>query len=57
MKIYLKRKLPTLGFNMRVPQIEMANEVLDMIKNKKKCLIFLVYKCSLIFLYKCTLEG
>lgn len=34
-----KTKLPNLGFNIREPQLEMAEEILEMVKNKNKCLI------------------
>lgn len=34
-----KKKLPSLGFNIRQPQLEMANEILEMVKNRKKCLV------------------
>jgi len=34
-----KGKLTDLGFSIREPQLEMANEVLEMVKNRRKCLV------------------
>lgn len=34
-----KNKLPSLGFKVRKPQLEMAEEILEMCKNRNKCLI------------------
>lgn len=34
-----KTRLPSLGFHVRQPQLEMANDILDMVKNKNKCLV------------------
>ncbi|MCZ8542345.1 hypothetical protein [Psychrobacillus psychrodurans] len=34
-----KKKLPLLGLSVREPQLEMADEILGMVKNRSKCLI------------------
>ncbi|MDF9596630.1 ATP-dependent DNA helicase [Bacillus cereus] len=34
-----KNKLPSLGFNVREPQLEMVKEILEAVKNENKCLV------------------
>lgn len=39
MEKVFKQKLPSLGFSIREPQLEMAEEILDLVAKKQKCLV------------------
>lgn len=37
--LFFEKKLPSLGYSIRKPQIEYTEDILKMLKNRNKCLI------------------